>query len=108
MVLTEVGSQGRAEPCRYCSRRTKRLVEGPFVRVSWAAVRYTFRGALELCHCSRGYGYPWPRRSAVVTVTRGAGDAWAHCQSASAGGADIHTMVGAHNPALCKWSRDTW
>ena len=34
MVLTEVGSQGRAALCRYCPRLTKRVVEGPFVRVS--------------------------------------------------------------------------
>ena len=49
MVLTEVGSQGRAELCRYCSCRTERVVEGPFVRVPWAPVRHTLCGVLEFC-----------------------------------------------------------
>ena len=69
MVLTEVGSQGRAELSRHRSRRTERVVEGPFVRVPSAPVRYTLRGVLEFCHCSRGYGYPWSRRQC-----RGDGD----------------------------------
>ena len=62
MVLTEVGSQGRAQLCRYYSRRTEPVVEGPFVRVPWASVRYTLRGVLEFCHCNRGHGYPWSRQ----------------------------------------------
>ena len=44
--------------------------------------------------------------STAVAITRGVGDAWAHCQYASAGCSDSQTMVGAHTPALCSWSRD--
>ena len=62
MVLKEPGLQGRADLRQYYSHRTKRVVEGPLVRVPWAPVRHTLRGVLELCHCSRGYGYPWPGR----------------------------------------------
>ena len=43
MVLTEVGLQGMAELCRYCSRCTERVVEGPLIRVPRAPVRHTLR-----------------------------------------------------------------
>ena len=62
MVLSEVGLQGRAELYRSCSRRTERVVEGPLIREPRALVRHTFQGVLELCHRSRGNGYPRPRR----------------------------------------------
>ena len=39
--------------------------------------------------------------STAVAVTKGASDAWAHCQYASAACSNNHTMVGAHTPALC-------
>ena len=58
MVLTEVGSRGRAELCRYCSRRTEQVVEGPLLCVPWAPVCHPLRGVPELCHRSRGNGYP--------------------------------------------------
>ena len=60
--------EGRAMSV-YCSRRTAPVVEGPFVRVPCAFVCSTLRGVLEFCHCSRGYGYPWPRQ-----MCRGDGD----------------------------------
>ena len=39
----------------------------------------------------------------AVTVTRGPGDAWAHCRYASAGCSDNRMMVGAHTRALCSF-----
>ena len=79
MVLTEVGSQGRAELCRYSSRRTERVVEGPLIRVPWALVRHTLRGYLNFATAAGAMAIHGHGGSVVVTVTRGAGDAWAHC-----------------------------
>ena len=77
MVLTEVGSQGRAELYRYCSRRTERVVEGPLVRVPWAPVRHTLRGVefeSRPRHRGRNAGCgPWGPCLRVKGVRPGAG-----------------------------------
>ena len=64
------------------------------------------RGSLKLATTAGVMAIHCHGNNVVVTVTRGAGDALAHCQYASAGGSEIQTMVGAHSPALGSWPKD--
>ena len=64
----------------------------------WASVRHVLRGVLNFATAAGAMAIHGHGGTAVVTITRVAGDVCAHCQCAAVGRPGNQTMVGVRNP----------